>query len=128
MGVLSLFYHTHIIPIWRFPEMGVPPVIIHFNRMFYYFYYKPSSYWGSPMTSWKPPKLLRPRVSDHPSGKVPKNLSSDLRCSSRWHPPEPRLRRCQSDAGKRCYWKHVFPEESTHGQVPKKWTSDWKNG
>jgi hypothetical protein len=21
--------------IWRFPEMGIPPVIIHFNRIFY---------------------------------------------------------------------------------------------
>ena len=29
---------------WRFPEMGVPPVIIHFNRTFPY---KPSSYLGT---------------------------------------------------------------------------------
>ena len=29
---------------WRFPEIGVPPVIIHFNGIFLY---KPSSYWGT---------------------------------------------------------------------------------
>ena len=28
----------------EFPEIGVPPVIIHFNRLFPD---KPSSYWGS---------------------------------------------------------------------------------
>jgi hypothetical protein len=32
--------------IWRFPEMGVPPVIIHFSRIFQ----NPSSYWGTPIS------------------------------------------------------------------------------
>ena len=39
------------LPIWRFPEMGVPLVIIHLNGIFRY---KPSSYWGTPII-WKPP-------------------------------------------------------------------------
>lgn len=32
---------------WRFPEMGVPRVIIHLNRIVLINIYKPSSYWGS---------------------------------------------------------------------------------
>ena len=35
--------NNHRVNIWRCPKMGVPPVIIHFNRIFPY---KPSSYWG----------------------------------------------------------------------------------
>ena len=31
---------------WWFPEIGVPPVLIHFRRIFVY---KPSSYWGTPI-------------------------------------------------------------------------------
>ena len=38
--------------IWGLPKMGVPLVIIHFGGIFPY---KPSSYWGTPMTSWKAP-------------------------------------------------------------------------
>ena len=34
-----------------FPEMGLPPVIIHFNRIFHY---KPSRYGGTPMTMETP--------------------------------------------------------------------------
>ena len=37
--------------IWRFPKIGVPPVIIHFQGIFHY---KPSSYWGSPMAMETP--------------------------------------------------------------------------
>ena len=36
-----------VMDIWRFPEIGLPLVIIGFNGIFHY---KPSSYWGSPMT------------------------------------------------------------------------------
>ena len=36
---------TKHIAISRFPEIGVPPVIIHFNWIFHY---KTSSYWGYP--------------------------------------------------------------------------------
>ena len=32
---------------WRFPAIGIPPVIIHFYRIFHYKHYKPSSYWGT---------------------------------------------------------------------------------
>ena len=35
---------THI---WRFPEIGVPLVFIHFSGIFYY---KPSSYWDIPIS------------------------------------------------------------------------------
>ena len=34
---------------WRFPEIGVPLVIIHLSRILT----KPSSYGGTPMTMWK---------------------------------------------------------------------------
>ena len=44
--------------IWSFPEMGVPPVLIHFGI----FHYKPSSYGGTPMTSWKPSHQTRPKA------------------------------------------------------------------
>ena len=37
--------------IWRFPEIGVPRVIILFSGIFPY---KPSSYWGTPMTMETP--------------------------------------------------------------------------
>ena len=33
--------------IWRFPKVGVPPNHPLIHRMFHY---KPSSYWGAPMT------------------------------------------------------------------------------
>ena len=44
------------VPIWKFPEIGVTLVIIHFRLGF--FYYKPSSYWVPPKEtpisrSWK---------------------------------------------------------------------------
>ena len=40
------------IPNWRFPEMRVPPVIIHFHGIFHEINHPAS--WGTPMTSWKP--------------------------------------------------------------------------
>ena len=49
-GIIILLYFSFSIR--RFPKIGVPPVIIHFNGIVHY---KPSSYWGTPMTSWKSP-------------------------------------------------------------------------
>ena len=37
---------------WGFPEIGVPPVIIHFSRIFPH---KNHLFLGTPMTSWKSP-------------------------------------------------------------------------
>ena len=51
-----LIYHIYIF-IWRFPEIGVPPVIIHF-RLGFSRSQKPSSYGGTSMTSWKPPYIV----------------------------------------------------------------------
>ena len=52
---------------WEFPLMGVPPVIIHSNRISRY---KPSSHWGTPMTM-EPPKSWNPSTC-----RVPKQLIS----------------------------------------------------
>ena len=41
-----------VYPIWRFPEIGVPPVIIHFSGIFPH---KNHLFLGTPMTSWKSP-------------------------------------------------------------------------
>ena len=54
-----------VIAMWSFPEIGVPPVIIHFQMGF-----SPAKTnqrtWGSPMTSWKPSCGLILRVSQRP--------------------------------------------------------------
>ena len=42
LSVSIVPFHNYCI--WRFPKKGVPPVIIHFSRMFHY---KPTSYWGT---------------------------------------------------------------------------------
>ena len=44
-SILSYIIHIHV-AIWKFPEMGVPLIIIHFHGIFHY---KPSSYWGTPI-------------------------------------------------------------------------------
>ena len=38
--------------IWRFPKIGTPSHIIHFNGIFHEINHHS---WGTPMTSWKPP-------------------------------------------------------------------------
>ena len=50
---LSISIYIYIsIYVWRFPEMRVPPVIIHFERWdFPMEINQPASYWGTPMTS-----------------------------------------------------------------------------
>ena len=40
--------------IWRFPKIGVPPVLIQFSRLFRSKPYGPSSYWDTPMTQETP--------------------------------------------------------------------------
>ena len=50
MNCLFKMFFIHFISIsfplcmWGFPQMRVPPVIVHLNRIFPY---KPSSYWGT---------------------------------------------------------------------------------
>ena len=51
LGLLDVLTKTSDIDIWRFPKIGVPPVIIHFSWIFPY---KPSSYWGTPMAMETP--------------------------------------------------------------------------
>ena len=46
-----------------FPKMGLPPVIIHFNRIIHS---KPSSDWGSPIPSITPGRKHRPHRSEAP--------------------------------------------------------------
>ena len=40
----TVYATIHVFSTWRFPEIGVPLVIIHFNWIFHY---EPSSYWGT---------------------------------------------------------------------------------
>ena len=49
--VLAIVINCKTYMIWRFPEIGVPPAIIHSNGILHD---KPSSYWGYPQLC-KPP-------------------------------------------------------------------------
>ena len=65
---VSWVFFQHL-PIWRFPEIGVPLNHPFINRIVHY---KPSSYWGSPMTM-DPPFF----GSSHPHGQMPHVASGD---------------------------------------------------
>ena len=53
MAFINGSNHHSISVKWRFPEMGVAPNHPYLAR--FSIIYKPFSYWGTPMTSWKPP-------------------------------------------------------------------------
>ena len=41
--IMISWYSLNVSTTWRFPEIGLPPVIIHFNAIFQY---KPAIFWG----------------------------------------------------------------------------------
>ena len=53
---LGLGIHPSICRIWRFPEMGIPLVITHFNRNLHGFSVINQPFWGYPHL-WKPPNI-----------------------------------------------------------------------
>ena len=66
------------VDIWRFPEIGLPPKIIHFDGIFHY---KPSSYGGTSMTMEPPKKnhrFLGAQIPD-PGVKSPCDLDLNLK-------------------------------------------------
>ena len=61
--------------------MGVPPVIIHFCRIFPY---QPSSYWGTPHGYGNPQNMVLHRLRSAPGGGQRRHTGAPGRRRSAW--------------------------------------------